>query len=269
MSAAELCSPTAAPRVRRTTFSSESSSLVIGRSNYRLMFATKVALATSPRHGAAISKVSRYIPDFSSKPGFTLQKTYDSGDDSSFGGPVKKAKMSVMGSSASAPSKNVSQFVALTPEMTAAIFNPVFVASLKSFIEEENEAWTGVDADGQVEERLADKPAIRIPPPVTAGAKKSGLGTLSVGVVVSNYNLVKHAVNDEEFAFENEDGSSSPQLLCQITMTDTKADPAGPPLVRFSAPSSHMLKILEDEKFLQLIRSRCPTFPGSEPADSD
>lgn len=258
----EPCAPNARPVVRRTAFSSESAKFKLDeRTTYNLQFASKLGAATGRQHNSGLKRVDKYIPDFSSSPGFILTKQYNAPEDSGLGGG-KRSKMTGLG--AGTPSKNVSQFIALTLEMIAAIFNPEYVSSLKKFIEEEIESGAGVD-DGVFEERIADKPAIRFPPPFSSGGKQKQqqLGTLSVGVGVSNYNLIRHSLSEGEFQFAEEDGSDRPQLLCQINMTDTKSSLFNvPPLARFSAPAAHMIKILENDKFLQLIRSRCPDFPS-------
>jgi hypothetical protein len=128
------------------------------------------------------------------------------------------------------------------------------VSSLKGYIEDEITLGTGADAGGVYEERSADKPACRFPPPVLPSRQKSALGTLVVGCGFSNYNIVRHLFSDGEFQFDGDEGG--PQLLCQITMADSKSEPNSPPMVRFSAPSTHMLAILENERFRRMIESR-------------
>lgn len=250
----ELCNPTSRPRMRLSPVEIETASLVIGRSTYKMIYASKISLACGRQHAGVLNKISRYIPGFSNSPGFIIQKHNDvPADDFAVG--AKRPKPNVPHAMGASNKSVTSQFVPLTVGMASAIFNKTYVDSLKGYLEEEIELGAGSDG-GCYEERSADKTACSFNPPYSASKQKSSLGTLHVGTGFTNFNIIRHASSDGEFQFDGDDGA--PQLLCQITMADSKADPAAPPMVRFSAPSSEMMKILECERFRQMIEARMP-----------
>lgn len=269
----ELVSPTAKPRVRNAPLETEMATLKRGGSTYKLIYASKIGIACGRQHAGMFKKIARWRPGFANKPGFVLQKQNDVPAQPSNDEPASKKTKWAPSQMGASPKGAVSQFVALDIDMACAIFNPTYVESLKGFIDEE--IANGAGTDGYYEERSADKPALRFPPPYVAqGAyqakSKPAQGTLIVGTGFTNYNIVRHIFSDGEFHFESTDeDSGKPQLLCQITMVDSKADPDAPPMVRFSAPHSDMMAILENERFREMILSRRELRPDTpRPATS-
>jgi len=252
----ELVNPAAKPRVRTSPLESQSASLVVGNCIYKLTFASKISMACGRQHNSVFGKIGKYIPGFSASPGFILQKQNEPVLSFADETGTKRFKQSSMGAS-SVSKSSVSQFVPLTVGMAGALFDPKYVDSLKSFIMDEEESGAGTMGD-VFEERSAEKPACRFPPPLWPSKQKSNLGTLIVGTTLSNYNIVRNLISEDDFQFEGDEGG--PQLLCQITMVDSKAEPNVPPLVHFSVPSSHMICILECEEFRNMIdfRNRRP-----------
>lgn len=235
----------------------ESHTLAVGRSTYKLTYASKLSIACGRQHSGVLNKISRYITGFSNSPGFILQKQNESFSEDAVVVGGKRSKPSTP--NAMGASRNItSQFIPLSTDMAGAIFDKAYVESMKGYVEEEIEL--GAGTDGCYEERSADKTACRYNPPYTA--QKQRLGTLLVGTGFSNFNILRHASSDGDFQFEGDDGP--PQLLCQITMADSKADPASPPMVRFSAPSSEMIAILECEQFRKMIEARMPDATRSD-----
>lgn len=251
----ELVNPVARPRLKTSPLETETATLRIGGSTYKLIYASKMAIACGRQHAGIFRKISRHIPGFASEPGFILQKQNSAEVEEAVAAKRAKFAPNTMGATAKG---TVSQFVPLNIGMAGAIFNPQYVESLKSFIEEEIASGAGQQDDGNFyQERAAEKPACRFPPPAYQKQQKSSIGTLVVGTGFSNYNIVRHMLSDGEFQFEGvgeDDGK--PQLLCQITMTDTKAPQNSPPMVRFSAPHTEMMAILENAHFREMIMSR-------------
>ena len=254
----EIVDPRMQPKMHQSVVETDSASITIGRSTYKLTYTSKLSIACGRQHSTKLSKIARYIPDFSGSPGFILQKQNDAPSAEDM---AKRAKYlpGVMGASSRGV---ISQFIPLGVGMAATLFSEDYTGALKEFLDAEMARLALKASDGIIEERHAEKPACTFDPPApVARNQKQQLGLLVVGTAFSNFNVVRNMFSDEASQFEEE----GPQLLGQITMCDSKARPNTAPMIRFSAPASDLLSVLQDES----MRAFVDKYSVGEDADDE
>ena len=242
----EIIDPNSQPTMRQSVVERDRASVTIGRSTYKLTYTSKLALACGRQHGTKLTKIGRYIKDFANKPGFVLQKQNDAPSAEEL---AKRSKYlpGVMGT----PTKAVtSQFIPLGVGMAVALFNEEYANATGRFLEGENDRLTSEMADGTIEERYAEKPACTFTPDDDTVKNKASLGKLVVGTTFSNFNVVRNMLSEESSRFEDD---GPPQLLGQITMIESTALPNTPPMIRFSAPASDIVAVLQDKTMQDLV----------------
>jgi len=242
-----ICDPYAKPKMTRSKVAKHSESLVIGQSTYKLTHTSKLSVTVGRAHSSKLGRVSRWLPKFPQSAGFILQKFNDVGASETV-----SDRSIVMGACSNSSGNASSQLIALTHDMAAALFSVDYVKPLETFLKEE--MMTAVQNSGEgdeVTEMIAHKEALKIPAPAHASRSRHPIGSLVVGTTFSNFNVVRHMFSEEDCRFEGEDGT--PQLLSQIVMVDSRANPESAPMIRFSAPATDIIAILKHEPFREMV----------------
>lgn len=244
----ELIDPSSEPILRQSKVESGDVSVTVGRSTYKLLYTSKLALACGPQHKSKLSKISRYVSEFAGGPGFILQKQNDAPSAEEI---AKRSKYApgVLGT----PSKPaVTQFIPLSIGMAVALFNPKYADAVKNLYESENaQLQAALIGGAKIEERHAEKVAGKLSPDGPQSTKvKSSLGQLVISTAFSNFNVLRSMMSEAASQFEGDD---KPQLLGQILMKESTVESSAPPMVRFSTPATDLVAVLQDRGMQALV----------------